>query len=196
MKKDIILAGVGGQGILSIAAVIGKAALNAGLQLKQSEVHGMSQRGGDVHSNLRISDRDILSDLIPAGKADLIISVEPMESLRYLPMLSKDGWLITNTNPFINIPNYPDIQEVIREIKAIHNHIDLDANLIAKELGSMKSANMIILGAASPFVGLPFSALEEAIRYVFRTKGEEIIDVNLKAFAAGRKFTEVHAGVD
>ena len=107
MKKDIILAGVGGQGILSIAATIGFAAIEAGLHIKQSEVHGMSQRGGDVQSHLRLSDSEIASDLIPFGKADMIISVEPMESLRYLPMLSPDGWLITNTTPFINIPNYP-----------------------------------------------------------------------------------------
>ncbi|MCD4681496.1 MAG: 2-oxoacid:acceptor oxidoreductase family protein, partial [Bacteroidales bacterium] len=105
MKKDIILAGVGGQGILSIAAIIGYAAVNTGLFLKQAEVHGMSQRGGDVQSNLRLSDKEIASDLIPKGKADLIISVEPMESLRYLPWLSTEGWLITNTNPYINIPN-------------------------------------------------------------------------------------------
>jgi len=106
MKQDIILAGVGGQGILSIAASIGMAAIDAGLHLKQAEVHGMSQRGGDVHSDLRISDKEIASDLIPQGKADIIISVEPMESLRYLPMLAPDGWVITNTNPHVNIPNH------------------------------------------------------------------------------------------
>jgi indolepyruvate ferredoxin oxidoreductase beta subunit len=107
MKNDIILSGVGGQGILSIAAAIGLAAVESELFLKQSEVHGMSQRGGDVQSHLRLSDKSIASDLIPYGRADLIISVEPMESLRYLPWLSKDGWLVTSSNPYINIPDYP-----------------------------------------------------------------------------------------
>ena len=116
MKKDIILSGVGGQGILSIAAVIGQAALKDGLYLKQAEVHGMSQRGGDVQSNLRLSDRPIASDLIPTGKCDLIISLEPMEALRYLPYLSPEGWLVTNAVPFVNIPNYPAEEAVTTEI--------------------------------------------------------------------------------
>ena len=97
MKTDMILSGVGGQGILSIAAVVGEAAVNEGLYMKQAEVHGMSQRGGDVQSNLRLSDQPIASDLIPKGQADLIVSLEPMEALRYLPYLKKDGWLVTNS---------------------------------------------------------------------------------------------------
>src|SRR5512133_709164 len=163
MKKDIILAGVGGQGILSIAAVIGMAALNSGLQLKQAEVHGMSQRGGDVHSNLRIADHEIFSDLIAYGKADLIISAEPMESLRYLPWLSKDAWLVTNSQPFFNIPNYPDPELLLSEIEKFPFHILLNADDIAKEVGNVKASNMVILGGASPFLYLEISSLELAI---------------------------------
>lgn len=192
MKRDIILAGVGGQGILSIATTIGIAALNAGLHLKQAEVHGMSQRGGDVSSNLRIADHEIASDLIPYGQADLIISVEPMESLRYLPMLSPSGWLITNTNPFINIPNYPEMNKLIVEIEKIDNHIALNADEIAKKLGSARSANMVILGAASPFLEIDYSELQESIRRIFARKGEEIIKLNLDALQAGRDFAEAH----
>lgn len=192
MKRDIILAGVGGQGILSIATTIGIAALNAGLHLKQAEVHGMSQRGGDVSSNLRIADHEIASDLIPYGQADLIISVEPMESLRYLPMLSPSGWLITNTNPFINIPNYPEMDKLIVEIEKIDNHIALNADEIAKKLGSARSANMVILGAASPFLEIDYSELQESIRRIFARKGEEIIKLNLDALQAGRDFAEAH----
>ena len=192
MKRDIILAGVGGQGILSIATTIGTAALNAGLHLKQAEVHGMSQRGGDVSSNLRIADYEIASDLIPYGKADLIISVEPMESLRYLPLLSPDGWLITNTKPFINIPNYPEMNKLIREIEGIHNHIALDADELARKLGSVRSANMVILGAASPFLEINYIELQNAIRHIFERKGEETVKLNLDALQAGRDFAEAH----
>ena len=142
MKRDIILAGVGGQGILSIAAAIGMAALDSGLYLKQAEVHGMSQRGGDVSSNLRIADYEIASDLIPYGQADLIISVEPMESLRYLPYLSTDGWVITNIKPFINISNYPEMDKLMADISSLKKHIALDADDIARNLGSARSANM------------------------------------------------------
>lgn len=186
MKKDIILAGVGGQGILSIAATIGTAALNTGLHLKQAEVHGMSQRGGDVQSNLRISDREIASDLIPFGKADMIISVEPMESLRYLPMLSPEGWLVTNTKPYINIRNYPEMEKLMAEIQLQPRHIALDADEIARQLGSPKSANMVILGAASPFLGIDYQQLQDAISRIFSKKGDEVVKVNLDALQAGR----------
>jgi indolepyruvate ferredoxin oxidoreductase beta subunit len=189
MKNDIILSGVGGQGILSIAATIGLAAVENGLFLKQAEVHGMSQRGGDVQSHLRLSDRPVSSDLIPYGKADIIISVEPMESLRYLPWLSSAGWLVTNSNPFINIPDYPPVDEIIKEIKKIKNHIILDADKIAKESGSARSGNMVILGAASLFIEMPYESLENAVKELFGRKGEPIVDANLKALKAGRDFS-------
>lgn len=192
MKRDIILAGVGGQGILSIATTIGMAALNTGLHLKQAEVHGMSQRGGDVSSNLRIADHEIASDLIPYGQADIIISVEPMESLRYLPLLSPGGWLITNTKPFVNIPDYPKMDELMAEIGKQANHIALDADDIAKNLGSTRSANMVILGAASPFLMIEFQELQQAISRIFSRKGEEIVKLNMDALQAGRNFALAH----
>ena len=159
MKTDIILSGVGGQGILSIAAVIGDAALNEGLYMKQAEVHGMSQRGGDVQSNLRLSDQPISSDLIPLGQADLIISLEPMESLRYLPYLKRDGWLVTNSQPFINIPNYPDVETVRKEIDKLPHKVVLDVETIAKNVGSVRAANIVMLGAAAPFIGIEYDIL-------------------------------------
>ena len=187
MKTDIIISGVGGQGILSIASTIGLAAVANKLYLKQSEVHGMSQRGGDVQSHFRLSDKAIASDLIPYGKADLIISVEPMESLRYLPWLSKDGWIVTNSVPMINITDYPPVEDIINEIKKVKNHIIIDADSIAKEAGSVKAGNIVILGAASPFIKMPFSSFEDAIRKLFAKKGEEIVEINLKALQAGRE---------
>jgi indolepyruvate ferredoxin oxidoreductase beta subunit len=188
MKNDIILSGVGGQGILSIAAAIGLTAVENGLFLKQSEVHGMSQRGGDVQSHLRLSDKKISSDLIPYGKADIIISVEPMESLRYLPWLSENGWLVTNSNPFINIPDYPKIEEILDEITKIKNHVIIDADGIAKKTGSVRSGNIVILGAASNFIDIPYISLENSVRKLFGRKGKEIVEVNLKALRAGRDY--------
>jgi indolepyruvate ferredoxin oxidoreductase beta subunit len=190
MKNDIILSGVGGQGILSIAAIIGLAAVANDLYLKQSEVHGMSQRGGDVQSHLRLSDRPVASDLIPYGKADLIISVEPMESLRYLPWLADKGWLVTNSNPFINIPDYPSLDEILNEIKKIKNHFIIDADEIAKKAGSARSGNIVILGAASPYIDMPFESLEDAIRKLFGKKGDHIVETNLKALRAGKEFSD------
>jgi indolepyruvate ferredoxin oxidoreductase beta subunit len=189
MKKDIILAGVGGQGILTIATVIGTAALSEGLNLKQAEVHGMSQRGGDVQSNLRISSGHIASDLIPEGKTDLIISIEPMESLRYLNMLNKkEGWLVTSMNPFVNIPDYPSIEEILKTIWSVPRNVTIDADKVAKEQGSIKAANIVVLGAASPYIGLKYESLENAIKTIFAKKGDEIIELNLKALAAGKNY--------
>lgn len=187
MKLNIILAGVGGQGILTIAAILDTAALKNNLHIKQSEVHGMSQRGGAVQSHVRISDTEIYSDLIPEGKADMIISVEPMELLRYLPFLKKDGWLVTDSNPFVNITNYPKLETIYKEIKSHKNHILIDAKDIAKKLGNSKATNIILLGAVSSI--LPFSdeSIIDAIKTLFERKGERIINLNIKAFNKGKE---------
>ncbi len=188
MKNDIILAGVGGQGILTIAATIGMAVLHQDLNLKQAEVHGMSQRGGAVQSHLRISDAEIASDLIPLGNATLILSVEPMESLRYLPYLSDQGWLVTNSNPMVNIPDYPDVTKLKEEIEKISHSLILDAKKIAKKAGSTRSSNIVMLGAASPFIDIPVESFEFGIGKIFGRKGEEMVNLNLEAFRAGRAF--------
>ena len=194
MKNDIILAGVGGQGILSIAAIIGYAAVQSGLYLKQAEVHGMSQRGGDVQSHLRLSSKEIASDLIPHGKADMILSVEPMESLRYLPYLSPTGWLITNTEPFINIPDYPEKDDIMKEVAKLKQHVAIDAGHIAGEIGSKKAANVVVLGAATPFLDIPFAQLEDAVRFLFGKKGEEVVNTNLEALRTGREQAKKDSG--
>lgn len=185
MKKDIIITGVGGQGILSISAVIGLAALANNLNMKQAEVHGMSQRGGDVQSNLRISSDTIWSDLIPRGKADLIISVEPMEALRYVSYLKPDGRIITNTTPEKNIPNYPSDDALATEL-AKYRTIAFNADEVARNSGSARSGNMVILGAASHFIGIDHEALVEAIRQLFARKGADVTNTNIRAFEAGR----------
>ena len=187
MKTDIILCGVGGQGILSIATIIGEAAMNENLNIKQAEVHGMSQRGGDVQSNLRISSEPIHSDLIPKGGADVIISMEPMEALRYLPYLSKDGWIITSSTPFVNIPNYPDMEVIKNDLAQLPNVISIDIEQMAKDNGVPRSANVILLRAAQKAFGIAYAKLEQAIRRVFGRKGEAIVEANIKALALGRE---------
>ena len=190
MKQDIILAGVGGQGILTIAAIIGQAALDNGLNMKQAEVHGMSQRGGDVQSHLRISDQVIYSDLIAKGDCDMILSVEPMEALRYKPFLAKNGWMITNSTPFNNIPNYPQQDALETEVKSIANHVLLNADQIAKDLGSARAMNIVMLGAATKYLSIPYKSFEVALETIFGRKGQKIVDMNIKALAAGRKFAD------
>jgi indolepyruvate ferredoxin oxidoreductase, beta subunit len=191
MKKDIILGGVGGQGILTIAATIGIAALSEGLRLKQSEVHGMAQRGGDVQAHLRLSSEPIASDLIPEGKADLVISVEPMESLRYVNMLNKEsGWLISSMNPYKNITNYPSLEDILHEIWKLPHYVTIDAEQVAKDMGSVKAANIVVLGAASLFLELKYESLQSAIEQIFFKKGKDIVDLNLNALKAGREYAE------
>ena len=186
MKKDIILAGVGGQGILTIATIIGDAAATAGVNLKQAEVHGMSQRGGDVQSNLRLSTDAIYSDLIKQGSADIIISMEPMEALRYLPYLGKEGVVVTSSNAFKNIPNYPDEQALMDELQALPNVAVLPIEDLAKQNSMPKSANVVLLGMAAPYIEiLSPEQLREAIKRVFSSKGEQVVEMNCQAFDLG-----------
>ena len=187
MKRNVILAGVGGQGILTIAAAIGMAAVESGLKLKQAEVHGMSQRGGAVQSHLRISDREIASDLIPEGSCDMILSVEPMEGLRYLPYLAPGGWLVTAMKPLRNIGDYPQEEELFPEIRKVTNHLLVDAAEIAGKLGSQKVSNIVMLGAALPNLGMNQEKLEQAIQALFSRKGEKIVKMNISALRAGKE---------
>ena len=196
MKKDIILAGVGGQGLLSIAAVIGEAALQSGLFIKQAEVHGMAQRGGVVQSHVRLSDKPIYSDLIMEGSADLILATEPLEALRYLEYLKDKGMLVTNSAPFKNVDPYPRDDKIEARIEALPHHLLIDAVAIAKEAGSIRCANMVVLGASSPFIGLSEEALRAAIEQVFSGKSATIVETNLKGFDLGRDAAMNASGVN
>ena len=191
MKTDIILSGVGGQGILSIATIIGEAATRLGLTLKQAEVHGMSQRGGDVQSNLRLSDQPIAFDLIPLGMADIILSLEPMEALRYLPYLSKEGWIITSSAPFINIPNYPDTEQLMQELNSLPHVVALDVDAIAKENNMPRCGNVILLGAAAVLLKIiDTDELYHSIERIFRSKGEAVVEMNHRAFKIGYEYAQ------
>lgn len=192
MKTDIILAGVGGQGILTIATILGRAAMQENLHIKQAEVHGMSQRGGDVQSNLRISSDPIASDLIATGAADIIVSLEPMEALRYVPCLSTGGWIVTSTAPFNNIPDYPEIDALLDELATWPRTIAFDMEQMAREVANPRASNMVLLGACTPLTGIDADKIEAAIRAVFASKGETIVESNIKAFNAGmRKALEI-----
>jgi indolepyruvate ferredoxin oxidoreductase beta subunit len=185
-KIDIKLSGVGGQGILSIATVLGQAATAAGVNLKQAEVHGMSQRGGDVQSDLRLSTEPVFSDQIPLGGADLILSMEPMEALRYLPWLSETGVVVTSSRPLVNIPDYPDEAALLAELDALPRVVRLDIEGLARELQSPRSANMILLGMAAPYIPLlSAEQLRAALESVFGRKGPDVVQANLRAFEAG-----------
>lgn len=189
MKKDIILCGVGGQGILSVATIIGQAATEAGINLKQAEVHGMSQRGGDVQSNLRLSTDAIHSDLIPLGGCDLIISMEPMEALRYLPYLSKEGVIVTSNKPFVNIPNYPDSDALKAAFDELPNKVvQLDIEQVAKDAGNARGANVVLLGMAAKYIEIvSVEQLRDAIAKIFARKGEAVVEGNLKVFDAANE---------
>ncbi|THB72121.1 MAG: indolepyruvate oxidoreductase subunit beta [Gammaproteobacteria bacterium] len=191
MKYDIIISGVGGQGILAIAMVLGKACIGEDLQVRQSEIHGMAQRGGAVHSHFRISDGEICSDVIPLKKADMILAMEPMEALRYIPFLKEGGKVIANVEPVVNIPNYPDLEEVKQQLENAADTFIFDGSTIAAEGGTKKALNMAMLGAASPFLPLSEETLTEAIKTQFQGKKEDLIQKNLDIFAAAREAANV-----
>jgi len=185
MKRDIILAGVGGQGILSISYLICNAALDRGWNFKQAEVHGMAQRGGAVQSHLRISDQPIQADLIPQGCADIILSVEPMEVFRYIQYLHSDGIVVTSTEPYKNIPNYPEQDYLMSLFEPIKSKVLVDSKKIAKECGSHRSQNIVMLGAGIPTLGFDVNEFDKHLEALFGRKGEKIVQVNKDAIRAG-----------
>jgi indolepyruvate ferredoxin oxidoreductase beta subunit len=195
MKQDIILAGVGGQGILSIAYVIDNAALKQGLSFKQAEVHGMAQRGGAVQSHLRLSNDPIFSDLIPKGGADMILSVEPLESIRYFDYLAPDGIVVTSSSPFVNIPNYPELDEILSKVQSVPKNIIVDSAKLAQEAGFARAQNMVMLGAASAHLILQEENLKKFIRELFQARGNKVVDINLRAFDLGRNSASLQHNV-
>jgi indolepyruvate ferredoxin oxidoreductase beta subunit len=186
MTYDIILAGVGGQGVLSLAAIVARAAMIDGLLVRQSEVHGMAQRGGAVLAHLRISDAAIAGDLVPSGGADMILAMEPLESLRYLSYLKPEGIVVTASEPFVNIPNYPELETVLGAVRALPRSVLVDAAGIAKEAGSSRAVNMALAGAASPLLPIKLASLERCIEELFGKKDPQAAAINKKAFDLAR----------
>jgi indolepyruvate ferredoxin oxidoreductase beta subunit len=190
VKVDIVLAGVGGQGVLSLAGIIAHSAMKEGLEVKQSEVHGMSQRGGAVMAHLRIADGPIYSDIIGRGDADMILAMEPVESLRYLDYLAKGGTVITNTAPVVNIPDYPDLEAFLERVRALPQTVLVDAERLAKAAGSPRAANMVLVGAASHLLPVSLETIRRAVEELFSAKGAEVVRVNLEALRLGREAFE------
>lgn len=186
MKFDIILAGVGGQGVLSVSAIIASSAMHEGLSVKQSEVHGMSQRGGEVQANLRLSDKPIASDLIPRGTASLVLSMEPLESLRYLPYLSETGTVLTSTDAVTNFASYPEMDGLLARIRSLPRAILIDTERLARQAGSVRATNMVMVGAASHLLPVKLETIEHFVRTLFAAKGAKVVETNLRALIAGR----------
>ena len=187
MKYDIILAGVGGQGVLSVSAIIASSAMKEGLHVKQSEVHGMSQRGGAVLANLRLSDKPIASDLIALGAASMILSMEPLESIRYLSYLHPAGTVITSSEPLVNIPDYPDLDRLLSSIRTLPRAVLIEAEGLARDAGSVRATNMVMVGAASHWLPVQVETIEHFIESLFARKGEKVVATNVKAFFSGRE---------
>jgi len=185
MKANVILAGVGGQGILSIAYCLCNAALKRGMNFKQAEVHGMAQRGGGVVSHLRISDQAIYSDLIPEGTADLLLSVEPLEVLRYAQYLSPGGAVVASVTPVTNIPDYPALDGIVERITRFPQHCLVDGNHLGTVAGSGRAANMVLLGAGGCRLGFSLAEFEPHVRALFHSKSQRVIDINCRALQLG-----------
>lgn len=186
MKRDLILAGVGGQGVLSVAAILAEAARRHGLVVRQGEVHGMSQRGGAVQATLRLAQGPIAGDLVARGRADLILGVEPVEALRYLDFLAPDGRLVTSADPYLNVPNYPSIESVLATVRAVPGAVLVEAAELARRAGSGRTANVVMVGAASVFLPIPPETIEACLIDGFSPKGERVVEANRRAFALGR----------
>lgn len=186
MKFDIIFAGVGGQGIISAASMLVTQADRLGYKSKQNEVHGMAQRGGAVTCHVRISDKEIFSDIIPKGAVDIILGTEPMEAIRYLDELSPNGAVISSNKPIKNIA-YPDVEKILAEIKGLKNSVIVDAEKLVAELKNERIINIAMMGALSKKMGI--DGLREGImkdvEKRFAKKGEAVIELNRKAFEFG-----------
>lgn len=186
MKTDIVLVGVGGQGVLTVGAILAGAALRVGLHVKQGEVHGMAQRGGTVQANLRLADHPIHSDLVPESCADLLLGMEPLETLRMVGYLAPGGVVVTAAEPFKNIV-YPSIESIHERVRGLpHAHL-IEADRLAREAGSPRAVNVVMVGAASPWVPVAPDAIEAQVREHFARKGKKVVEASLRAFQLGRE---------
>lgn len=186
MKQDVVLAGVGGHGVISLGMVLATCARAEGYEVQMAEVHGMAQRGGSVHATLRISDQPVHGALVPRGGADLVLATEPLEALRYADELGPEGTLMTAADPHENIDGYPDLDELLARLRALPRSHVIEARRLALEAGTAKAANVVMAGAASTLLPISTGTFEDQIRRVFAAKGERVVNANLEAFRLGR----------
>jgi len=185
--RSVLLAGVGGQGTLRASDIMCMALMEAGLDVKKSEVHGMAQRGGCVTSHVRYGGK-VYSPLAKAASVDLLVAFEKMEALRYLNYLKKEATIIVNADeifpPAVNSGAVPYPENVIAFLKSNYSNVkEIDATALAKKSGNVKTANVVLLGAISNLLNIPPTIWEEIIKQVFP---EKLMEVNLKAFQKGR----------
>lgn len=193
MKKSIVIAGVGGQGVITAANIIAKSALKDGYNVVMSELHGMAQRGGNVECTVRIGD--VYSPIVASGTADAIVSFEPLEALRNLPKVKKDGVVLTDVNPIIpplislGIGKYPKLQEIFDRIAKHCKLIKINADELAREAGSILTKNVVMLGAMTALKILPIKE-ESILETVKETVPEKYVEMNVKAFKLGKEEME------
>ena len=189
----IVLAGVGGQGVLSLAQIVLEALRRSGLQALQSEIHGMSQRGGSVHAQVCFAEVPLTSPIIDEGCADLLISLEPLEALRYVAMLRMDGHLVVSEEPQMSMDGYPPLDDVYAALKKVRGCHLLDTEELARRLNHRQAGGMALLGMASKYLPVTDEVWRKVIFERFEAKGARVTDKNLEAFEAGRGL--VPAGV-
>lgn len=190
MKQSVVIAGVGGQGVLTAANILAKAALREGHNVIASELHGMAQRGGDVECTVRIGT--VFSPIVADGGADAIIAFEPLEALRNLKKVSREGVVITDVNPIIpplisiGLGSYEPLESIFATISSHCRLIKIDADALAREAGSILTKNVVMLGAFHACGIFPLE--EESITAVIReTIKEKYVDMNMKAFSLGKE---------
>jgi indolepyruvate ferredoxin oxidoreductase beta subunit len=191
----IVLSGVGGQGVLSLAQILLEALRRSGLQALQSEIHGMSQRGGSVHAQDCFSSLPLTSPIIEEGRADLLIALEPLEALRYVSMLAIHGHLVVSEEPQVNMEGYPPLDDVYAALKAVPGAPLVDTEDLARRLNHRQAGGMVLLGMASKFLPVAASVWREVISQRFESKGPRVTEKNLEAFEVGRGLIQEPVGV-
>lgn len=182
----IILSGVGGQGVLSLAQILLEALRRSGLHTLQSEIHGMSQRGGSVHAQVCYAEAPLSSPIIDEGCADLLIALEPLEALRYVSMLRLNGALVVSEEPQTDMAGYPPLEDIYAALKAVPGAHLVDTEDLARRLNHRQAGGMALLGMASRFLPVDDAVWREVIAQRFEAKGPRITEKNLEAFEAGR----------
>lgn len=190
-KFDLLITGVGGQGAILASDIIGKAAVTAGLSIRAAETHGMAQRGGSVVNHIRIGQA--YGSMIPKKGADIMLALEPMEAVRYLDFLKDGGIIIVNTQPVVPVTvasgqaKYPEVSDILDALSEKYIVKAFNADELAFEAGSRLAMNVVMVGAVSGYLPIPKETLLESIKALVPQK---TIEVNLRAFEAGRQKVE------